>query len=314
MKKLKFLKFISSLFLIFSLSLMLFSCQPPKNIDSTVDESIDNDTDNDTDTDTESTKVTSINLSDYDNVKDYKIIETENGYRLIFDDPLLYSKGIPPYVVGFNINSWEEFSKDLLNGHLSYNMKRNMYYTCPKDDAGFIILNPYASYKVSHTLPYNIDPRGTFTGGAFDIALTCEEYYEEMVFVRILEPYVYKNAYDSNFAGIDWEEKKIEYEKKLSDQTTMECYNKTIETNKNLKTVKYILSNGTKTVFVEKTYYDYDYPNIPHGIHLLGNIDGKYFEVFNVFEAPQILQHEVTEDLSDEFLFGFNIEIVENKS
>ena len=297
-------KRVLTLILIFSMLLTLFGCGLLKDTEDV--------TQSDTDIVTESTKGIIINLSDYDNVKDYQIIKTENGYRLVFDDPLLYSKyGGSPGIVGFNIASWEEFSKDLLNGHLSYNMKESIYYTCPKDDEGFIILNPYASYKVSHTLPHNIDHRGSFTGGAFSISLTCDEYYEEIIFVRILEHYVYENIYNSNFADIDWKEKNVEYEKKLSDETIMECYNKTIETNKNFKTVKYILSNGTKTVFVEKIYGNYDDPNIPERIHLLGNIDDKYFEVFNVFEAPQILNHEITEDLSDEFLFGFDVEVVE---
>ena len=108
----------------------------------------------------------------------------------------------------------------------------------------------------------------------------------------------------------------IEYKKELSDGSVMECYNKTTKTSARSITVKYILSNGTKTIFVVKEYskesYNDQEQNIPTSISLLGNIDGdQYFNMHNVFEAPQLLGHEISEDLTDEFLFGFNVEIVE---
>lgn len=311
MKNFKIFKLILCSLLIFSLSLSLFGC----GLNDVEDDPIESATDTNGATETESTKTISHDLSDYDNVKDYQIIETENGYRLVFNEPSIYA-GHNSGIVGFNINSWEEFSEDLLNGNLSYNQKLDIYLHSYKDDAGFILLNPYASYKVSHTLPYIIDSRGNFSYGTFDVALTCEEYYEEMIFVEILERYSYKERYDRSFSNIDTENKVLEYKKELSDGSIMECYNKTAETSTYFIIEKYILSDGTKTVFVKKEYskrsYNDQEDNIPDCIYLLGNIDDRYFCVSNIFEAPQILGHEISEDLTDEFLFGFNVEVVDN--
>lgn len=310
MKNFKIFKLILCLLLIVSLSLSLFGCV----LNDVEDDPIESGTDTKGATDTETYVPNHIK---YDKVKDYQIIETENGYRLVFDEPLVYEYGSDPGIVGFSINSWEEFSEDLLNGNLSYLQKNNIYFTWPKDDSGFIILNPYTSYKVSHTLPHNISHKGTVSGDSFTIGLTCEDYYKERISITILGQYLYKNVYDEDFGDIDIANKNIEYKKELSDGSVMECYNKTTKTSARFITVKYILSNGTKTIFVVKEYskesYNDQEQNIPTSISLLGNIDDdRYFYVSNIFSTPQILGHEISEDLTDEFLFGFNVEVVDN--
>ena len=251
---------------------------------------------------------------DYDKVKDYDIIKTEDGYRLVFDDPTIYSRySEDPGIVGFPINSWEEFCENLLTGKLTYLEKSNIYWTLPKDSNGFIVLNPYVSYKVTHSFPYeDLGSESYFSGYGFEVTLKGKEYYEELMFVGVLDCLGYVSFYDAVFEDIDTEEKIIEYEKELSDGSVMKCYNKTVETVKKTTVVKYILSNGTKTIFVEKKYGNNENSNIPRSIRLLGVIDGdKYFRVNNLFDAPQNLNCEIKEDLSDEFLFGFDLEIVE---
>ena len=308
MKFLKYCKSISIMFLLISIVLASFSCESSKNNQNITDNSIDT-TDNSIDTDEAITESIIDNTSNDE--KDYQVIKTEKGYRLVFDDPEFYLKnGCNIGVVGFYINSWEDFSDRLLAGILTLDEKTSIYYTFPKDEFGFIILNPYVSYKISHVLPHNVKHESNYTGGGYFACLTCEEYYEEMIFVGVLEYYRYKNVYKSDFADIDNKEIIVEYETELANGSVMRCYNKTTETSKYFITVKYILSDGTKTIFVEKRYDEGS--SIPYKIHLLGNIgDDQYFEVINVFEAPQILQHEVKEDLTDEFLFGFDVEAVE---
>ena len=299
--KIRLLKNVLCMLLISSMLLTLFSCESSKNNQNITDNSIVTD---------EAITESIIDNASNDE-KDYQVIKTEKGYRFVFDDPKFYLKNACSIgVVGFDINSWEEFSEDLLNGNLSFYQKNSIYYSFPKDEFGFIILNPYVSYKTSHVLPHNVKHEPNYTGGRYVACLTCEEYYEERIFVGVLEYYVYKNVYKSDFADIDNKEIIVEYEKELSNGSVMQCYNKIVETSDGLETVKYILTDGIKKVFVEKKYVEGT--SVPYEIHLLGNIDDdQYFEVINVFEAPQILQHEVKEDLTDEFLFGFDVEAVE---
>ena len=202
-----------------------------KNTESNIESDTENITESNVNTHTEKTT---------DN-KNYQIIKTENGYRLVFDDTSAFKEDNID-VVGFIVNSWEEVSNKLLKGELSNYEKDSIYWSLPKDDGGVIILNPYVSYKVTHPIPHKTDTKTWFYGSSFSIGLEFEEYYKELVSVAILERYIFMLEYDRNFADIDPQEKNIEYEKELSDGSVMICSNRTVETVKNRTTEKYILS------------------------------------------------------------------------
>lgn len=274
-----------------------------KNTESNIESNTENITESNVNTDTE--KPT--------NVKDYQIIKTKSGYyRLVFDDSSKYSSSSNPDIVGFQIPSWEEFSDKLLKGELTYTEKCSIYWTFPKDQYGFIILDPYVSYKVTHPISHKTFTETWFCGSYFSIDLEFEDYHTEYLFVQISERYSYLLNYDRTFADIDVQEKIIDYEKELSDGSVMTCYNKTVETINNYTTEKYILSNGTKKIFVRKKYDNSINPKIPREIELLGVVDeDKYFKVVNLFDALYALKKDITEDVSDEFIFGIDVEIEE---
>ena len=149
MKKRNLLKNVLCLLLISSMALTLFSCgknEPKETEKSTETEFLtENNTTRNTviyiENETEATNKITYNYQDYDNIKDYDIIRVEDGYRLVFHDPLVYEEygnyeGIIKYV---HFESLQEFYDDLTNGTLSCDEKSIMYFTFPKDDKGIII-------------------------------------------------------------------------------------------------------------------------------------------------------------------------------
>ena len=240
----------------------------------------------------------------YDKVKDYQIIKTENGYRLAFDDPSFYAKCEFPYVAGFEIDSWENFSDRLLSGTLTLDEKISIYYTSKKDERGVVILNPYVSYKISHSLPHQIDNGGWYNGSFYTTYITCFEGYTFPVQITILSKSSYNSQYGAAF--IDAKEKNVEYEKKLSDNTIMTCYNKVIKKYGYSTDEKYILSDGEKNIFVVKVYSDDYYDGVlPYNFECLVNIKNEiYFSINFSWD-------DITEDITDEFIFGFDVEAIE---
>ena len=270
-----------------SFTLILFSCDAkvPKDIEKTTD--------------------TKIIIENNKEVMDYQIIQVEDGYRLVFDDPSFYAKFEAPQSVGFNIDLWEDFSDRLLSGTLTLDEKIRIYYTFSKDEQGIIILDPYGSYEISHFLPHQINNGGIYAGSYYVPYITCDEQYTIPTGIHILSKDLYNREYDACFSDIDSEEKNVEYEKKLLNNEVMTCYNKTVKTEKYSVVEEYILSNDKKTVFIAKTYNDDYDPYLPYDIHVLVNSkNGIYFSM-------DFFWKDITEDLTDEFLFGFEIEKIE---
>ena len=178
-------------------------------------------------TDTEkSTNIT--NSINRDGGKDYQIIQVEDGYRLVFDNPSFYAKCESPQIVGFTIDSWEDFSDRLLAGALTLDEKISLYYTSSKDEEGIIILDPYVSYKISHFLPYQINNVGLYAGVYYHSSITCDEQYTLPISIAILSKPLYDSDFDAAFSDIDIGEKNIEYEEIISLQLTFEWWYKRI--------------------------------------------------------------------------------------
>ena len=264
MKKLNFLKIILSLLLVSSMVLTLFSCE--YNISPNDETKTDSAETKATDVYTDSTTISLEEL--YGNVKDYQIIKTENGYRLIFDDPSIYEKyGDNCGIVGFGIESWEGFNQRLLNGNLTFREKENIYYTFCKDEYGFVISNPYiSSYKFSHPIADQIEYITFYDGSPHSAKFIFEQY--STVRLNVSEPtHEYTQWIDSWFLNLEQKEKCIEYEKELPNGNNLICYNKTITDYSTQYTEEYILSDGVKKVLIHKIYIDYT-SDIPLSIEL----------------------------------------------
>ena len=300
MKNFKIFKPILCLLLIVSLSLSLFGCV----LNDVEDDPIESGTDTNGATDTE-TETDIPNYIKYDKVKDYQIIEDEDGYYLVFDDISVYETPNTSRIFDtddYFIDSWEEFSERLLNGELTFYEKSNIVHATVRDDNGLSILNPYCSYKVSHTLPHKADYDGAFLGCAYAVWLNCEKYPHEHFQVFILNKLGYYQEYNYVFEDYVKDENKLEYEIELSNGEIVKCYNKIIAIENNETKEMYVLSNGIKDVFVLKSYKKNDtflYITLFYNIN-----DTVYF-----FVNDCNYDHEIPDD---EFWFGFNVEVVDN--
>jgi hypothetical protein len=149
-----------------------------------------------------------------------------------------------------------------------------------------------------------MDNGGTYNGASYITYITCFEQYTFPAQINILSKERYNSKYGAAF--IDPKEKNIEYEKKLSDNTVMTCYNKVIKKYDYTTTEEYILSDGEKNIFVAKVYSDDYYDGVlPYDFECLVNIKN---EIYFIIEFPW---DNITEDITDEFLFGFDVEAVE---
>ena len=112
--------------------------------------------------------------------------------------------------------------------------------------------------------------------------------------------------YNLYFENIENQEHfEVEYDVELSDGQIIKCYEFGLENTNNYIIRKYILSDSKKTVFVEKRYRNES--DVPSTIQLFGVVDGK-----NYFYADSWEQYDYRNvDLTDEFLFGFDIEKIE---
>lgn len=296
-----FTKIILSLFLVFSIAGTLFSCDTVEVKETESDIEISN-------------------RIKYDKVKDYKIIETEKGYRLVFDEPSRYS-GVGVSYAGFVINSWEEFSERLLVGELTFNEKVSIYETFSKDDDGYIIFDPYISYCFSHPMAVDISLVNFYHGSTYIATLSFEE---ECILpcTFLLHDYSYiKSRYEDVFDMLKEDEQNIEYEEEMSNGKKIVCYNKTItkKSSSNMSTEQYILSDGMKKIFVTKRYdysdrinYTEDKKLVYIDVYGITN-DDLYFSInFSNYVGIEDYDYEYPEEaLTDEFLFGFDIEKIE---
>ena len=303
MKKHKILKNILLIFLIFSMLITSSGCNNTPEITDT--EIIENDTE------TEPHIPREIK---YDKVKDYQIIKTEKGYRLVFDDKSRYS-GVGAAYAGFVINSINELSERLLAGELTYKEKVSIYDNFRRDDLGFMILNPYVSYKFSHPASINIFEKCFYHGVTFPVIMYFgEDFTPSYLFIEICDYYYSELAYSDEHDIHRLKEKKqnIEYEQELSNGKTLTCYNKeTIESSSEGYGEQYILSDGVKTFLVEKKYsYESDNNTLSY-IDVIGFIDECFIHIDFSFYAD-VYDYEYSDEvLTDEFLFGFDVETIE---
>lgn len=296
--KTKLLKSILSLLLISSTVLTLFSCnnEVKKTEEAT-----------DTEIITESSEKIETEVPNhikYDKVKDYQIIKNEKGYYLVFDDISVYKQEFGHDTLGFDIDSLEDFSDKLLKGDLTFQEKRDIS-RCPlKDDNGVSILNPHITYKISHTLPIQVNYEEIqYFGCGISLPIECEEYPSiSPIYITILNSVGYDNEYNAGFEGYTKDEKKIEYEMTLTNGEIVTCYNKIVKTERNQTRERYVLSNGTKDMFVLKTYYKDS--TTPDTVDLVYNIDDTVY--FEFFESA--LNGKIP---NDEFWFSFDVEAIE---
>ena len=304
MKNFKIFKSILCSLLIVSLSLSLFGCV----LNDVEDDPIESGTDTKGATDTE-TETDIPNYIKYDKVKDYQIIEDEDGYYyLVFDDISVYESIGHPSSLDFTMTSYEEFLDRLLNGELTFYEKRKICSFIGKDDKGVRILDPHYSYKLSHSSPHQVDyEKIQYHGPCVVLTLECEEYPTNYpIDIVILDAIEYHRDYNAAFGNYTKDESKIEYEITLANGEIVTCYNKIVETRNKKTKEKYVLSNGTKDVFVSKIYLDDSIT--PHQIYLCYNINDTVYFDFTVYKS--IFSNGEFPD--DEFWFGFNVEVIDN--
>lgn len=296
MRDIKLLKSILCSLLFFSLSLSLLGC---------VSNKVNNDP-NDSDTDIKTSIETEVpNHIKYDKVKDYQIIEDDSGYRMVFNDISVYDPTGHPGPL--KINSFEDFSDRLLKGELTFNEKQNLCSFITKDDNGLNILNPNYSYRILHSLPHQVNYEEIqYLGKGISLEFDCEKHPTPYhITITILEPLQYHNEYGIAFENYTKDESKIEYEMKLINDEIVTCYNKIVETKNNKIQERYVLSNGTKDVFIKKIYYEDSIT--PNEIYLCYSINDAIY--FNIFSSNiSFFSGEIP---NDEFWFGFDVEAIE---
>lgn len=264
----------------------------------------------------------------YDKVKDYSIIKVDGGYRLVFDNPSIYDGIGVPYR-GFVINSWEEFSERLLNGELTFDEKVSIYESFSKDADGYILFDPYASYQFFHPMAVDVSLTNFYHGASYRATLS---FKEERLFpcFFILRDYAYikpREQYRKIFDMLEKDAENIEYEQELPNGGKIVCYNKTItrepyfydgeQTSSEVE--KYILSDGFKKILVTKNYIYTDSNNdtehnklVYIDIHGITN-DNLYFFIDFSSHHIDIDDYEYPQEVvTDEFLFGFNVEVIDN--
>lgn len=311
MKISDFLKNTLSVLLVFSILLTLFGCVP-NNIDSSVTEST-------VDSDTKILKGTYIidKTTIGDNIMDYKITKVGDSYYIVFDDISLYvtnynnSEEFINPVTSIHFDSMTEMQDAILNGKLLTYQKdilTNQFY---KDDNGILITDPYNIYTIKHpTIYYKENP---------DVGVNYSGYY-------------WVSVYDKDgSANNDWWEYQIPteqyYEYQLKEKFQLskgDTLPELVEEHQlsdgriikrsatvskiedypaiDITSITYVLSDSNKTMFVEKTYFDSDFC----GIFLLAVVNDSQY--FTVSLYPKTYSDE---DLTDEFLFGFDVEAIE---
>lgn len=301
MKKNKILNLILSLTLIFSMLLTLFGCDLLKDAEDVTQ----------SDTDSDIKNITEKNIEDKDNVNlDYKVIEKNGEYHIIFDDISKYTYVRVDGEFGetqwwINFQSTQEMQNVILNGKLKDFHKKIIVQTFGVN--GDVII-PNLFIEVTHPLSYKKNEKVTLLKGRCsrqlyfksfnDYALTCQvitnNYFEAMLSPKFMDLKNQNNA-------------ETYYKSESSNEQTAKSYKKSIESIESLENIivkRYILSNFHKTMFIEKTYNN---NNIFKNVQLFANVDNdKYFEVNLNFQNTFS-----EEDLTDEFLFGFDVEAVE---
>ena len=155
-----------------------------------------------------------------------------------------------------------------------------------------------------------------YTGVTYSAFLKFEEdYIPSLDNFYIIDNFFVTNYTNHLFNTKVFDEKKenIEYERELSNGKKLICFNKTTKQIYNFYIDEYFLSDGEKQILISKAYYDTS--DKPCNIHISGltkdNLcfvaiyDSKYDDYYN---TP--LEYS-TEILTDEFLFGFDVEAVE---
>lgn len=288
-------KIIFSLLLIFSMVLTLIGCGLLNYGENEIESNSEHDTE--------------ITKSSGEDIIDYKVIENNGEYRIIFDDMSKYSYvwvegefGDTATWIDFdNMNKMQEV---ILNGKLTDGDKHSMVETFEKDENSVIIPNIFS--EVVHPLSYREKETVTLSKGQISYYLSFKEINNHRWDCSVITKKFYESKYNLYFENIENQEHfEVEYDVELSDGQIIKCYEFGLENTNNYIIRKYILSDSKKTVFVEKRYRNES--DVPSTIQLFGVVDGK-----NYFYADSWEQYDYRNvDLTDEFLFGFDIEKIE---
>ena len=294
--KTNLLKIILSLLLISSMVLTLFSCnneikEPDETENSDITEEI-------------ATKKI-YNYKDYDRVKDFEIIQVDDGYRLKFNDTDYYEQEHNYEYWGICLESIDEIYDGLIHGTLSEYTKSEIFDTFPRDENGIVIPDPYNLYVPILPEDCSIldDEMCIIWKGAIyhhSMALTSNKYdirLGAVVEISIL-PY---DDYNEQL------KKETDIVKNYPDSMWMHENGKdsiiySIEGDKKKQT-RYTISNEDKTMFVIENYrYSEEQPHIYNTIAFCVS-NGTYFTI-------HFIGNYFTDGSSPnpEWLFEFDVE------
>ena len=300
MKKIKF-KSILCLTLAVSTIIALFSCDNKTNETNHPAYS---------DTITEIITEKRYYYDDFDGIKDYKIIQVEDGYRLVFDNTECYEQNLHLLDIrGVYFNSIKELYNGLTNGTFDGYTKLHIFREFPKDEYGIIMPDPYNLYVPVLPEDFSIDDFGISWSGNSPLS------------------YRYNIGLASNKHKLDWGT-GVEltcltydlYNQKLKNEIILEeDYPDAICTHKNGKDsiiytqghckreqIRYTVSNKNETMFVIENYSYYD-PQQPE-LHMIVFCvsDGAYFTIEPVGYGGAIPDPEWLFD--PEWLLEFDVE------
>ncbi len=290
-----FLKVLLILWLIFSMVLTLIGCGLLNYGENEIESNSEHDTE--------------ITKSSGEDIIDYKVIENNGEYRIIFDDMSKYSYVWVEGEFGetatwIDFDNMDKMQEVILNGKLTDGDKHSMVETFEKDENSVIIPNIFS--EVVHPLSYREKETVTLSKGQISYYLSFKEINNHRWNCSVITKKFYESKYNLYFENIENQEHfEVEYDVELSDGQIIKCYEFGLENTNNYIIRKYILSDSKKTVFVEKRYRNES--DVPSTIQLFGVVDGK-----NYFYADSWEQYDYRNvDLTDEFLFGFDIEKIE---
>ena len=194
-------KIISSLLLIFSMVLTLIGCGLLNYGENEIESNSEHDTE--------------ITKSSGEDIIDYKVIENNGEYRIIFDDMSKYSYvwvegefGDTATWIDFdNMNKMQEV---ILNGKLTDGDKHSMVETFEKDENSVIIPNIFS--EVVHPLSYREKETVTLSKGQISYYLSFKEINNHRWDCSVITKKFYESKYNLYFENIENQEHfEVEY-------------------------------------------------------------------------------------------------------
>ena len=274
MKKIKF-KSILCLILVVSMSIALFSCDNKTNETNHPAYS---------DTITEIITEKRYDYDDFDGIKDYKIIQVEDGYRLVFDNTECYEQNLRLLdSIGITFYSIRDLHNGLINGRFSGYAKLHIFHEFPKDEHGIIMPDPYNLYVPVLPEDFSIDNYVIHWSGKsplsyrYDIVVDSNKHKFELgigVHLTCLTYDLYNQKLENEIIlEEDYPDAIWTYDnERYSIIYSLE--------GENLKReqIRYTISNGNKTMFVIENYTYYEPQPYLHMTAFCVS-DGAYFTI-----------------------------------